>query len=612
MKVKLIIISIILLLVMVFASGCIPVLEKLGLVNPTGEEQLSPEKAGPPDGLVKVLIGFKEKPGPPEQALVKGLGGKIKYTYHIVDAIAASIPEKAIVALQKNPNVKYVEPDVEIFAVGQTLPWGVNRIDAEKVWTDYTGQGVKVAIIDSGIDKDHLDLKDNIIDGENFVSIPSWKTPDPDKWDDDYGHGTHVAGIVAALNNDIGVVGVAPKADLYALKVLGKTGRGNYSDVISAIEWCEDNDIRVTNNSYGSSGYPGETVEAAFDNAYCNYGIIHVAAAGNENGGDVIYPARFSSVIAVSATDEGDNLADFSSIGVEVELAAPGVDIYSTYKDGGYTTYSGTSMASPHVAGVAALVIAAGISDVRTQLQNTADDLGDSGRDSLYGCGLVNAAEAVSAEPVDVHDVAVTAISAPSWVLQGDMVSVDVDVANEGTFEETFNVVLTESPDGFSDTKNITLAVGVSTTISFSWQTLKLTDLGDHTLTATADLTTDEDTTDNSKFTIVTVVEAVTNMMYVESIEFDSKVAGPNKFLYTTVKVVDGDGSALEGVGVEMTLTYETSSWDFAGDTDIDGMVKFTQKKAPSGSYTATVTNLALTGYTWDATQGETSADYTL
>jgi|GEM_PF-4593764 len=111
MKVKLIIISIVLLLIMVFACGCIPFMEKIGLINPTDEEQLSPEKSGTPDGLVKVLIGFKEKPGAAQQALVKGVGGKIKYTYHIVDAIAASIPEKAIDALQKNPNVRYVEPD---------------------------------------------------------------------------------------------------------------------------------------------------------------------------------------------------------------------------------------------------------------------------------------------------------------------------------------------------------------------------------------------------------------------------------------------------------------------------------------------------------------------
>ena len=223
MKVKLIIISIILLLVIVFASGCIPVLEKLGLVIPANEEQLSPEKGGPPDGLVKVLIGFKEKPGAAQQAMVKGVGGQIKYTYHIVDAIAASIPEKAIDALKKNHNVTHVDLDGEIFAISQTLPWGVDRIDAEVVHTSGNkGGGVAVAILDTGIDEDHPDL--DVVGGNDFVYGKSY--------DDKNGHGTHVAGIVAALDNEIGVIGVAPEAKLYAVKVLGNGGIGWWSDYI--------------------------------------------------------------------------------------------------------------------------------------------------------------------------------------------------------------------------------------------------------------------------------------------------------------------------------------------------------------------------------------------
>jgi len=382
MKVKLIIISIILLLVMVFASGCIPVMEKLGLVTPTDEEQLSPEKGGPPDGLVKVLIGFKEKPGAAQQAIVKGVGGKIKYTYHIVDAIAASIPEKAIDALRNNPNVAHVELDGEIFAIIQTLPWGVDRIDAEVVHTSGNrGGGVNVAILDTGIDVDHPDL--NVIGGKDFVFGRSY--------DDKNGHGTHVAGIVAALDNNIGVVGVAPEANLYAVKILNNSGSGWWSDLVAGLDWCVDSGIEVANMSLGATSAPGDVMTAC-DNAYAA-GVLLVAAAGN--GGSVIYPAAYESVIAVSATDSYDSLAYFSSIGDEVELAAPGVDIYSTYKGGGYTTMSGTSMASPHVTGTAALMIAASISNVRGQLQSTADDLGTTGRDSEFGYGLVNAAKAV-------------------------------------------------------------------------------------------------------------------------------------------------------------------------------------------------------------------------
>jgi len=611
MKVKLIIISIILLLVMVFASGCIPVMEKLGLVNPTDEEQLSPEKGGPPDGLVKVLIGFKEKPGPAQQAMVKGVGGQIKYTYHIVDAIAASIPEKAIVALRNNPNVTHVELDIKVYALDIELDnsWGVKRIGAGFVHEDYNkGAGVKVAIIDSGVDYTHEDLDANFdlnLLGYDFVN------DDDDPMDDD-GHGTHVAGTVAAEDNDIGVVGVAPEAELYALKVLDETGRGYVSDVITAIQWATNppetyDSMDIINMSLG--GGENLDLKKACQAAY-DAGLLLVAAAGNSGnppgiGDNIIYPAAYDSVIAVAATDQNDKRAKWSSTGPDLELSAPGVAINSTLLGGGYGEGSGTSMASPHVAGTAALVWAVnGWSNetVRTQLKDTAYDLGEVEWDSKYGYGLVDADEAASVEPVDVHDVAVTAISALSWVLQGDTVNVDVDVANEGTFEETFNVVLTENPDEFTDTETITLAAGASITITFSWQTSESTTLGDHTLTATAGPVTDEtDTADNSKSTTVLVKEAVANTMYVEkSIVFSSKVAGPNKFLYTTVKVVDGSDQPLGGVRVEMTLSHKSAgTWNFAGDTGADGTVKFTLNKAPSGFYTATVIDLILTDYTW-------------
>ena len=411
MKVKLIIISIILLLVMVFACGCIPVLEKLGLVSPTDEEQLSPEKGGPPDGLVKVLIGFKEKPGAAQQAMVKGLGGKIKYTYNLIPAIAASVPEVAIEALKKNPNVTNIELDSKVYALDAELDnsWGVKRIGAGLVHDSTNkGAGVKVAIIDTGIDYTHTDLANNFdadVKGYDFVNSDS----DPM---DDNGHGTHVAGVVAAEDNYFGVVGVAPQAELYALKALDETGSGYVSDVVAAIMWATDpnNDgntddrMDVINMSFGGT-YNSWLLDAACLLAYYQDELILVAAAGNSGnpggGGDNVgYPAAYDSVIAVAATDQNDKRASWSSTGPDVELAAPGVGIYSTYI-GGYATMKGTSMASPHVAGVAALVIASGISDameVRTKLQETADDLGATGWDSKYGWGLVDAAEAAGVE----------------------------------------------------------------------------------------------------------------------------------------------------------------------------------------------------------------------
>jgi hypothetical protein len=474
MKVKLIVISIILLLVIVFASGCIPVMEKLGLVSPTNEEQLSPEKGGPPDGLVKVLIGFKEKPGPAQQALVKGVGGKIKYTYNLIPAIAASVPEVAIEPLKKNPNVTNIELDSMVYTLDTELDssWGVKRIGAGVVHdSGKNGKGIKIAVIDTGIDKDHPDLDYNLKGGENFVSKPSWRTPDPNKWDDDNGHGTHVAGIIAAEDNNTGVVGVAPGAELYALKVLDRTGSGYVSDVVMAIQWATVNEIQIINMSLGST-YDSWLLDGACLLAYAE-GLILVAAAGN--GGSVIYPAAYPWVIAVSATNSADELAWFSSTGPEVELAAPGEDIYSTYKGGGYATLSGTSMACPHVAEV--------------------------GWDGKYGHGLVDAAEAAG-------------------------------VSGGG-----------QQPP-------------------------------------------------------------ITGTMHVENIIFLAKKAGKNLFLYTTVEVLLGDKSAVNGARVTMTLSDGTSSWNFSSDTGSDGTVKFTLLKAQPGGYTATVTDVSHTDYEW--VDGET------
>ena len=162
------------------------------------------------DGKARVLIGFTQRPGPAEQALVRGVGGKVRYAYHIVNAIAATIPEAAIDALRRNPNVTHVDPDCRVFATDSELDnsWGVKHIGAGAVHDGGNkGAGIAVAIIDSGIDYDHPDLNDNYAGGYDFVNTDT----DPM---DDYGHGTHVAGTVAAEDDDAGVVGVAPEADL--------------------------------------------------------------------------------------------------------------------------------------------------------------------------------------------------------------------------------------------------------------------------------------------------------------------------------------------------------------------------------------------------------------
>lgn len=351
--------------------------------------------AGNEPEKVRVFLEFK---GQPDVGVVHLHGGKVLHTYTLLEnVLAVEVPVTALNGLLQNPNIVGVEFDAEVWATGkpapsqpaQKLPWGVDRIDAEL--SNQTGVGVKVCVVDTGIDKDHPDLQANLVGGKNFVAKGA--TVDPTKWDDDNGHGSHVAGTIAAVDNAIGVVGVAPSASLLAVKVLNRQGSGYLSDVVAGIDYCVQNGAKVVSMSLGSNS-DVQALHDAVDAAYAS-GVLLVAAAGNDYGGAVSYPAAYDTVVAVSATDSADNVASFSNVGPEVELAAPGVGILSTYKDGGYATLSGTSMATPHVSGAAALAWEANPllsnAEVRALLQSTADDLGAAGKDNLFGYGLVDA-----------------------------------------------------------------------------------------------------------------------------------------------------------------------------------------------------------------------------
>ena len=243
------------------------------------------------------------------------------------------------------------------------VPWGIERVGAPKAWNRRDpatmGAGVKVAVVDTGIDCGHPDLQCDASAGFNALDEES--APD-----DDNGHGTHVAGTIggkgqAAPDGKL-VYGVAPMATLIPVKVLDKDGGGALSDVVRGINWAAQSGVDIISMSLGSpKGSPTlqKAVKAAYDR-----GVTVVAAAGNSgagNGGDTVgYPGRYPEAIAVAASDQDDNIADFSSRGPEVAFTAPGVGIESTWPGGGYKTLSGTSMATPHLSGLAALVIAAG------------------------------------------------------------------------------------------------------------------------------------------------------------------------------------------------------------------------------------------------------------
>ncbi|MBI2329259.1 MAG: S8 family serine peptidase, partial [Chloroflexi bacterium] len=283
--------------------------------------------AEPPQGMTDVLVTFYQPPGPDEIGLIESLGGTVRVVYHIVPTVAATMPAENLDELSADPRVKLVELDITFTGAfaGEVLPWGVDRVDAELVHPSNKGTGVKVAILDSGIDLDHPDLA--VSGNVTFVSGTT-------SGDDDNGHGTLVAGIVAALDNDIGVIGVAPEASLYAVKVLNQNGSGVMSVILSGIQWTMDNNMQVLNISFGGLMNWPSTIKDSLDNAY-NGGMVVVAGAGNGGnaagtGNNVWTPAWYESVIAVGATDNQDARYPSSSTGYTLELAAPGVDTYST------------------------------------------------------------------------------------------------------------------------------------------------------------------------------------------------------------------------------------------------------------------------------------------
>ncbi|MBI4201326.1 MAG: S8 family peptidase [Chloroflexi bacterium] len=329
----------------------------------------APDNAGPTasgdelPGRYVVLL----RAGATADDLARGHGLGVEHRFSSINGASFVGAPGKLQALRTDPRVAVAEPDRLVSLSAQSLPTGINRIDADLSSTK-AGDGsgsviVDIAIIDTGIQPDHPDLY--VVGGKNCSTGRSWS--------DGHGHGTHVAGTTAALDNTIGVVGVAPGARLWAVRVLNNAGSGSIASVVCGIDWVTNNasTIEVANMSLGC-----ECGSAALDTAISASvaaGVTYAVAAGNSaKDAATFQPANHPDVIAVSAiadfngvggggaaatcrTDVDDTFADFSNFGAVVDIAAPGVCILSTYKGSKYATMSGTSMASPHVTGAAGL-----------------------------------------------------------------------------------------------------------------------------------------------------------------------------------------------------------------------------------------------------------------
>lgn len=404
-----------------------------------GADARTPDENAPAALPDQILV--KPKKDLPEtawRALENAHGLRQQSEIAAIGVRVMKVPEErrdtVLEALSRNPNIEFAEPD---FTASLLLApndpryaeqWHLPRIQSPQAWDLTTGRADQIiAIIDTGVNNNHPDLKAKMLPGYNFIANNTNSS-------DDHGHGTLVAGAAAAIgNNAEGVAGVAFANWVLPVKSLDSAGSGSHSSIANGITWAADNGARIINLSLGSPS-SSRTLQNAVNYAW-NKNVVLIAAAGNSGVNETIYPAAYTNVIGVSALDSNDRLPSWATYGDHVALSAPGVSILSTTRGGGYGASSGSSFSSPLVAGSAGLILAVNPAlsnaEVNDILQSTADDLGAQGYDIYYGHGRVNPAAAAEsaggASSEDTTAPSVTIVSPASGAEVSGTVDVDVD-----------------------------------------------------------------------------------------------------------------------------------------------------------------------------------------
>lgn len=385
---------------LVLLAGC----GTAGLPSVGGDRAAAPLAAQTVPGQIVVKLrpqvaaaGWLAAQGLRSVRTVHGLGAVV---------VTAADTTAALARLGRDPAVVYAEPNYVMRAIAPVARrpvaalagddmlgslWGMEKTGATKVWAKVPGdRKVTVAVVDTGIDHTHPDFSGRVNKGRDVVN-------NDDDAMDDQGHGTHCAGTVAAGLGNGGVVGVAPNVSLLAVKVLDANGSGSYAGVAEGIVYAADQGAPIISMSLGGAR-SSKVLEDAVAHAI-RKGSLIVAAAGNDGSDEPSYPAAIPGVMAVSASQRDDRLAYFSNTGSHVSVAAPGVDILSTVPGGKYESLDGTSMACPHVSGLAALVKsrfpAYSAKQIRERIEKSADDLGAKGFDPNFGNGRINVARTV-------------------------------------------------------------------------------------------------------------------------------------------------------------------------------------------------------------------------
>jgi subtilisin family serine protease len=559
--------------------------------------------------------------------VAEAYGLNVMYVYrHALKGLAAEVPAGRLNGLRHDPRVAYVEADQEVHLFEQMVPTGVRRIFAdgnENIDIDSTDDyrvDVDVAIIDTGIDFEHTDL--NVVGGVDCSGGGPFGGSCESGGDDDHYHGTHVAGTVAAIDDGIGVVGVAPGARLWAVKVLNHRGSGYESWIVAGIDWvaANANTIEVANMSLGGGGFSQaeyDAIQGAVD-----AGVAFAVAAGNDDDDANNYsPAAFDNALTVSAladfdgepgglgsptcrTDQDDTLADFSNWGDAVQIAAPGVCILSTFpvEEGEYGTISGTSMASPHAAGALALLASSNNPGNATDVYNLYDQVISAGNFDWTD----DSGDGVKEPLLDVSDITVFDPATVSDGSGGNTAPTADFTYTTSDLTVTFTDLSTDS-DGTITAWSWDFGDGSTSTAENPSHTYA----ADGTYSVTLTVTDDDGATDSvTEDVTVTSGGSGTATLYVSDIAMSSKTAGPNRSGIATVTIEDTDGNFVDGATVYGTWSgaYNGST---SGTTGTDGTVRFESGKVRQANvtFTLTVDNVEKTGYTYDSSLNVENSD---
>ena len=540
--------------------------------------------------LIDSIIYFKSEGidlGIPEEYVI--------YEYDGLNGINALIPQDMYDYLETADFVESISENADIHGEPclDILDWGTDEINAERVWGHYedaidiapwhyTGNGVRVAILGSGVDTTHPDLDDNYQGGYDFVENDN--TPD-----DDHGHGTRCAGVIVAEDNNFGAIGVAPLADFYAIKVFDANYDSTTARLTAGINWAVNNNIDVLSMSFGTSS----DITSALNAAY-NKGVVLVASSGNEDENSIHYPASVSNVLSVGACTLTGQRATGptwgSNYGDGLGLVAPGVSIYTTDRNGQYTFGTGTSMSAPMVAGVIALMLQINPdltpAQVRWILAVTATDVGEPGYDIYTGFGMVDALAAcapslLSDLPTKVTGMKTTS-SGTSYISLSWDANMDFDLDHYNVYR---NGVLV------GDTTNTHYTVnGLASGTWYGFQVAAV-DLYENV---------------GPKSDLIYGATLSHPKIYVSDVRMSLKGGFFfSKAINMYVTVRDDQNNLESGVLVSVSLRLNTgATLRFSGTTNSQGVASIQYlnlRLFRSGTYTCTVTSLSKSGFDYDS-----------